>query len=436
MHSDVLDDLQKDKNFDKNLYPEVSDANSIKLIHIGEGVDGELYVYTYQPGNATKHYKAKYINMSLQSTSDPKLTYKLYSLTWLNSNGVFDKYLVNDFTILNDTYRYYTIAGIYRPYDANVDTSSDSETIDTVQYKSFPVAQTWCTYYYNNTLVYEMEEMKYVEYENLATGSVRYTEGFKLYTSKCDSHYVAVKMDLIDGAERYDIEKIYDIDITYTISNWTHTLYLSTGQDHWEPREGGGTYTKTLTEFDIGSNEGNGLLGKKYSWNRISTADEFISSAQDDANASFPQKELDALKQADFVFRICETEYESKTALLSKVTNYSTVSNIGILRVHFLSEGKVYNLGAVGDLVGTDSDPELEVGIGDNILNTIEEQAWWQKIMAVLLLILLIIVITNVFFPIARPIFKIIYKGIGALISIAFSILTFPLRLISKRKRK
>ncbi len=66
----------------------------------------------------------------------------------------------------------------------------------------------------------------------------------------------------------------------------------------------------------------------------------------------------------------------------------------------------------------------------------IEEEEWWQKLMAVVLLILLIVVITNVFFPVARPIIKIIINGIGALISILLKILTFPLRLIFKSNRK
>lgn len=70
----------------------------------------------------------------------------------------------------------------------------------------------------------------------------------------------------------------------------------------------------------------------------------------------------------------------------------------------------------------------------------IEEEEWWQKLMAVVLLILLIVVITNVIFPIATPIFKIIFtiivKGVGAIISIVLNVLTFPLRLIFNTKRK
>ena len=188
-----------------NDYPAISESNEIQLIHIGEGVDGELYVYTYQPGNATKHYKAKYINMSLQSVTDKNISYKLYSLTWLNSDGVFDKYVVNDFTITTQTYRYYTIAGIYRLYDKSVDSSSSSEAIDTVQCKAFPVEQTWCLYYYNDVLIYEAETMEYVDISVHAADTIRYYDGFSILfgttLNQCDVHYVAFSV------EKFDIEK-------------------------------------------------------------------------------------------------------------------------------------------------------------------------------------------------------------------------------------
>ena len=372
--------------------------------------------------------------MSLQSVTDLNPSYSLYSLTWLNSDGVFDKYIVNEFTIPAKEYRNYTIAAIYRPYDEDVDTSSSSEAIDTVQYKSFPVAQTWCVYYYNDILIYEMEKMKYVQYENLASGSVRYTEGFKLYTDKCDSHYVAMKIELIDGEKAYEIEKIYDADITYTVSNWTTTTYLDTGNSFVSPRDGGGTYEKTLTEFDTGSNEGNGLFGKKYTWNRISTVEEFKTSAQEDANEEFSQEELDALNQADFVFRICETDYEISTGLGSQVTKWSSVSNIGLLRLHFLSEGKVYNLGCVGDLVGTDSDPELDVGVGDNILNTLEEdKSWWQKLVALILGGFLLLLCWPLVCSVVKIVFKFVIKGIGFILEAVWNIFTIPIRLIFRR---
>ena len=48
-YSNVLDDLQRDRNFDAAKYSAKADSSEIQLIHIAEGADGELYVDTYQP---------------------------------------------------------------------------------------------------------------------------------------------------------------------------------------------------------------------------------------------------------------------------------------------------------------------------------------------------------------------------------------------------
>ena len=428
-YTSVLEDLTRDPHFNVGDYPSVPESNEIKIIHIGEGEDGELFIYTYQPGNETKHYKAKYINMSLQSVTDEIIVNKLYSLTWINSAGVFDKYIVNEFTVSSDVERYYNIAAIYRDYDETVDSSSDSEAIDSVQCKAFPVGQLWCLYYYNDVLTYEMETLNYVEYTVMATGSLRYTEGFKLYTSKCDSHYVALKFD------NFTLDKIYDADITYTIE-YRHMTVDANGVEHPQVL-GSETVEQTLTEFDTGSNKGNGLNGKKYYWNRITTVEDFVAEAEDDANDGLSEEELTALVGADFVFRFAETDYEVSTAFGTTDTDYATVTNIGLLRMHFLSEGKTYNLGCVGDLVGTDATPELDVDTLDNIRNAIEDmfeknQMNFEKIIATLLLVLLIIVFVIFIVPILTPIVKLILHGFGLFFGALWEIFSFPFRYLFK----
>lgn len=421
LYSDVMTDLQIDPNFNPGHYSFNENEHKIEVIQIAESISGELFVYTYQPNYSETHYKANYLNMALQSVTDQNLTYKLYSLEWLSNEGVFCKYVVKDFKVSTDTYRYYNIAGIYRPYDKNIDDSSSSEAIDTVQCKGYPVGQVWCAYYYNGSLVYEREDASYFEYKVYATGSVRYTEGFKLYTSKCDSHYIAFK------AKNYDVEKIYDADIIYTLSNYSTTVDLSTGNTYSTPL-GSQTYTKTLTEFDTGSNKGDGLLGKKYTWNRICSVEEFKTEVQNDTNDRFSDSELSGLNNSDFVFRFDETEYSSSTSLGSQVTNYYDVSNIGILRIHFLSEGKVYNLGCIGDLVGTDSTPDMEITIGDNIQNSLEE----NPLLALILFVVILLLLINLIAPI-KAIFNLIVTAISFLISVIFGIIKLPFRILQKK---
>ena len=66
----------------------------------------------------------------------------------------------------------------------------------------------------------------------------------------------------------------------------------------------------------------------------------------------------------------------------------------------------------------------------------IEEEEWWQKIMAILLLIFFLIVLTNIFFPVFRPIFKSFVRQLRLLISAGFRIIAFPFRLLFRQKRR
>ncbi len=64
-YTDVLADLQKDKNFNINDYPAIENNYSLQVITIAESTDGELFVYVYQPSANVKPLTATQINMSL-----------------------------------------------------------------------------------------------------------------------------------------------------------------------------------------------------------------------------------------------------------------------------------------------------------------------------------------------------------------------------------
>ena len=234
-------------------------------------------------------------------------------------------------------------------------------------------------------------------------------------------------LTLEKSGKNYDVEKIYDADIIYTLSNYATTVDLSTGNTY-STLLSSETYTKTLTEFDTGSNKGDGLLGKKYTWNRICSVEEFKTEVQNDTNDGFSDAELSGLNNSDFVFRFDETEYSSSTSLGSQVAKYYDVSNIGILRIHFLSEGKVYNLGCIGDLVGTDSTPDMEVTIGDNIQNSLEE----NPLLALILFVVILLLLINLIAPI-KAIFSLIVTVISFLVSIIFGIIKLPFMILQKK---
>ena len=73
-YSNVLEDLEKDENFNPADFPENPTDYSLQVITVAEGENGELFVYVYQPSNATKDLRASKINMSHCSADKRKQT--------------------------------------------------------------------------------------------------------------------------------------------------------------------------------------------------------------------------------------------------------------------------------------------------------------------------------------------------------------------------
>ena len=418
-YSGALDDLEKDETFDAAQYPVKADDYSLQVIQIAEGNKGELFVYVYQPSNGNKEYRASYINMSLQDRTNRSPDYRLYSLTWLGSDGVFSKYKVNDIVVSDDLYRYYNIATIYRVFDDTVDDPSEASD-DVNSHIGYAVGFCYCAYYYNGDIVYECEKVDIVDVEILAVGAVRYTEGFKLYVDKCDAHFVAFSV------ENFDIEKIYDATVVYTSQPYVWSFVLGVGES--ETANGDPvTTTRDISSMETASNDGDGLFGKKYEWQRIVTKGEFEAQLEDFKNDDIVFSEGD-LEKAQFVFQFLETDYTLSGGNGNTFKHFTKVTDVGILRLHFLSEGKTYNLGVVSDLVTDDGNPDFEVTIGDNF----ENQGWWQKLMSVLMLVLLMTLLG----PFSATLFSALIKVVWFAVKMALSAIAwafgFPFRLLGR----
>ena len=420
-YSDVLDDLQKDEKFNPADYPVVSSNLGLDVIAVSEGEHGELYVYVYTPSDTSKDFRAKKISISNTSPSDKNLSFQIYDLIWLNTNGVFSKYKVNGFDVSYSQCRYYSISSIYRNYYEGLDACA--ELVSEKNYVASPVGKCWCVYFSAGQIIYEMEHMQYVDIDIIAADKITYYEGFKLYTSKCDSHFVAF------SATNFDVEKIYDADISYSVTEYVKSIDLQTGQEHTTVRNSYTVENQTLKDTDIGFNEGDGLFGKKYVWNRILTIDAFKKQIEDFTNESIEADISEKLSSAQFVFQFLETDYSVSTALGTSTAIYSRVSDFGVLRLHFLSKGKTYNLGVVSDLVGTGSGSMFEVDQLDNF----ENQEWYQKIIALICLVLFICLISPCT-SFCVGFFRIFLIGIKTILKFLLNVVSLPFRIIKKNK--
>lgn len=140
IYTDVLEDLQKDENFNVETYPAVADDYSLRVIQIAESVDKELLVYVYQPSAGVKDLTATTIRLSVPVVNELS-SYDDYNLTLLSSNGVFGKYKVEGIAVKTDSVRYYEIIQITRAWDSDIDGETGND--NTISQVPYEVAQQW-----------------------------------------------------------------------------------------------------------------------------------------------------------------------------------------------------------------------------------------------------------------------------------------------------
>ncbi len=383
-YTDVLADLQKDKNFNINDYPAIENNYSLQVITIAESTDGELFVYVYQPSANVKPLTATQINMSLTedfsedigssggggggggshgcSLLENSVT-DLYNLTLINLNGVFAKYKVADFTVSNDFVRYYNIISIYRKYNEELgDTGSSNESI--LEEKAFEVGKLYEVETVNGKIIYRSYKRDVVLVSDLYFGSLRYENGFSgigIYLDDyTDSHYIAFSTD-------WDISDLYDVDVSFCIQNWEDKYFSS--MDYELGRDPSSSFplnkeVKISIKVDKKENGNNAPSGwcqsKYYSWNRIQTLDNF----KNNCGINLSEELQENLKGKQWVLRFYESNYSVFTMGYTATVNYTKVTQETILRLHFKSHGQVYNLGAVSDMGHSDNKPDNEDDIG------------------------------------------------------------------------
>lgn len=206
-YTDVLDDLHKDETFDESKYPDVADDYSLRVIQIAESLASELFIYVYQPSHDTKDLTATKIRMGLPEPNVETI-YDDYTLTLVSENGVFDKYVVDGFTVKTAAIRYYDIIQIVRPWES-FDEDSGSENI--VNTFVCPVEQTWTVYSLNGSVVYSMEELDTIKVTSKYVGYLRDNNYYSSATTSMkgyDSHFIAFSTDK-------PIDKILEVDVEY-----------------------------------------------------------------------------------------------------------------------------------------------------------------------------------------------------------------------------
>lgn len=430
-YSNVLDDLSQDLEFSVESYPDKEGDYSLDVIQIAESKNGKLFVYVYNPSAKTKDLQAKKISLSTEIELAPK--WKLYDLELLSSSGTLSKYLVKDFAVKDELVRIYDITEIFREWLG----SDTDKTINdgTINYTACRVAKRFRAIALNDEVRYTCEATEVIEITGQYAGFLRYRSGiFSSYD--CDAHFIAFSTDR-------KIDRLMQADLVW--KSQTYVFNSSYMFDFWKVITGRGDEQTTVTQEygkiesvaeTISANEqgtfkGNGWFAKTYTWDRIQSVEKFKESEKSTDGAT------NVIDGFQWVIRFTETPYTAVTS--SSPTGQSAydycsgtkISEIGILRLMFMTDGIVYNLGVVGDLVTGDDIPDNKFDPGISILP--EDGSCSGFSFKSLFTLIAVVVLVIVLFPILVPLLGWLIKGIIWLITAPFKAIG---KMIKNKKEK
>lgn len=402
-YSSVLDDLHKDSSFKESDYPARDNDYSLSVIQIAESVDGELFIYAYQPSDNTLDFVGTYISMYLgESVNGEDFKPTLYEISLISTQGVFDKYVVNDFKVSTEAYRYYNIVSIYRPYSAIADGKDLS--IGNTEEIAYKVGQQWCAYTYNDVTTYEMNTFKTVEIEVTANGYVTFEAGFSWgnfvgMSDDCDAHFIAFNF------EDYKVPYIYDADLSYRVRKKTRSVGIGHSGE-WEYGEYSEPINVTLKATDEAVFKDGAIKETTYKWNRISSSTDFVNMFESQ-NGELYESDRETILSSQWVFAFCETENDFVSGMgLSTWYEYD-VEDVAILRIHFRDiSGKIYNLGVVANITDSADNPSGIAKSDDDWPD------WVYWILFGLLFVVGASLVTGLV-VVAGPFFKLLKKGIS-----------------------
>lgn len=413
-YTNVLEDLQRDGSFSKENYPEKATDYSLQIIQLAESSNKELFVYVYQPSGQLKGLVASSINIS--TTINDAVSYHNYKLELLNADGVFFKYKVSDFVVKDDAVRYYAITSVYRKWDKTIDPATGND--NTVTEVNYNVSKQYAFGTINGKPYVNCVDIDTIVVTDKFVGFVRYENGFTLYNSACDSHFVAFNTDK-------PIDRLLEADVYYTTQsyNWNWTAFVGE-KETFGTKQDNYSYLKYTDKVE---HTGEGWFAGTYKWDRIQTVDDFISGENREnifhgavldvkVSTKLTDSALNELKENKWVLRFTETSYSftpDYTGTGSQYSSSTVVGDVTILRLKFETDGITYNLGTIDNKQTGGKDPSNSTDIDVSLNDT------GKKLAALIMLILAIILLAPVLPYILKAVVWIVMlpiNGIAALI--------------------
>ena len=400
----------------------------MQLIQIAESEDKQLFLYVYQPADSKIDLQCKAVSISVGFSSNGQgLDPKLYDLILVSSEGVFDKYLVNGFTLPDEAERYYNIVSLYREFNAAVDPAGDKTEYKDIVCKSYAVGQQWCAYTVNDKLVYEMNTFRTMDVEYIYAGKIECPNGVTIgnfvgINEYTDVHFIAFNSVDFDILTIYDAdvfikERVYKYWIHNTVESENHITYPN-GEEFTED-------TITLSSGESKEISGTGIFALKYKYKSIMSSKDFIENLEKQ-DYKFDENDREKILSSQWVFSYKTT---SRVGASEGVWYTYTKTEIlaSVLRIHFMDvSGKIYDLGVVSDIIRSGSSPG---GFDEDLSDLVSEfEKIFYKILALVGVIVIIILLFTAF-----PVIKVVFSGFVFIIKMIWDLFTLPFRWIFKK---
>ena len=230
----VLHELKSgfgENQFNEEDYVANDEDYSIRVIQIGIGQNGELYLYCVQPSDEKINLVAEKVQIHEGfSSSGANLSPEIYDLELISTNGIFDKYRV-----LNDDGSpfvpamnvngqiWLNITGVHRPYEELVGDNMAAGVISgyTPCGPAFDdegniIGQQHCATYVNGTYEYQMNTFDVLEINVTFSGFLRMYNGFDwtdwFDESGCDAWFIAFSF----GENEIPAKDIIEAELSYS----------------------------------------------------------------------------------------------------------------------------------------------------------------------------------------------------------------------------
>lgn len=412
-YSGVLEDLEKDENFNGSEYVRDESDYSLNVIQIAESTDGELFIYVYQPSSTLIDLRATTVVLS--QTIGDSLSPRNYNLLLIDKYNVFYKYKVEGLTVKSDTVRYYELTNILRCYNPDIDGKpAAGQTISEVPNK---VAQLWTVETKNDTVTYSVLASEVITVTQKVVGYCYYDDGLDLGWGAMEgltkAYFVAFDTDR-------PIDKLISADLIFFATRvkckycgntaaHDHGTFYDFGEGEYIDF-GTGVYNDkplTITHTDKFNNQGGGNWAgrpaNKYTWNRIRTTKNFIAD-NNNKNHQLTAGSESELLNTKWVLNFYEVQdkYKLNNVWLSFIPGVNLINGVAdgeaelnsvfevqILRLEFETNGNPYNLGVI-DNKQTGNEQYNEIKGNGGGCNCLSILPWWAWLLFVLLFPLIV----------------------------------------------